>query len=132
MVTKTQWDHIKKQVYSKSYYICEICEGIGPKHPVECHEIWSFNDKKLIQKLENMIALCPDCHMVKHIGLAQVQNKGARALSHLMKINKITKKQATDYIEKAFQQWQQRSLKKWEVDVSILKSYGIDIEKLGK
>jgi hypothetical protein len=110
--------------------MCEICGGTGPKHPVECHEIWSFNDKKLTQKLINMIALCPDCHMVKHMGFARVQNKEAQAIAHFKKINKLTKKEAEDYINKSFQLWQKRSEKIWKLDISVLESYGIDITKL--
>jgi hypothetical protein len=126
IVSQKQWDYIKKQ----AYYMCEICGGTGPKHPVECHEIWSFNDKKLTQKLINMIALCPDCHMVKHMGFARVQNKEAQAIAHFKKINKLTKKEAEDYINKSFQLWQKRSEKIWKLDISVLESYGIDITKL--
>lgn len=124
-VTKAQWDIIRKQVYSKAYDLCEICGGTGPKHPVECHEIWSFNDKTLIQKLDGMIALCPNCHSVKHYGLAQIQNKHENALKHFMKVNSISKKKAEKYIAEAFMIWSKRSSKNWTVDISILKEYGV-------
>ncbi len=126
-VTKAQWDFIRKQVYSNAYDMCEICGGVGGKHPVECHEIWSFNDKTLVQKLEGMIALCPNCHSVKHYGLAQIQNKAEIALKHFMKINCLSKKKAEKYIADAFMIWAERSSKTWNVDISILKEYGIKI-----
>lgn len=130
VVSKTQWDILRNQVYSKAYNVCEICGDIGPKHPVECHEIWHYDDKKLIQKLVGMIALCPDCHMVKHIGLAQVQGRGDKALRHLMKVNKIKKQEAEKYTNKAFKVWEDRSKKTWKLDISILKEYGIDLKKI--
>lgn len=127
-VSKSQWDYLKSKVFSKAYYTCEICGGVGPKHPVECHEIWSFDSKKLIQKLEGMIALCPDCHMVKHIGLAEVQGKKILALLHLRKVNNMTRKKAEAYIADAFKVWAERSKKNWTLDISHLEEYGIKIK----
>jgi hypothetical protein len=132
VVTKTQWDKIKSAVASKAYYVCEICGGVGPKHPVECHEVWAYNDKTHVQTLERMIALCPDCHTVKHFGLAQVMNRTAKATAHLMKINKIDYFTASRYIDDAFKLWEKRSKKKWTVDISRLKDYGIDTSQLKK
>lgn len=130
VVTKKQWDYLKSQVASKAYHLCEICGGTGPKHPVECHEIWSFDNKNSIQKLDGMIALCPSCHMVKHIGFAGIQGKQAQALRHLMFVNKMTSKIAEAYIEAAFKVWAERSQKQWTLDISHLKEYGIDISTL--
>jgi|SRR5579885_955139 hypothetical protein len=130
VLTRKQWDVLRKQVYSEAWDTCQICGGVGPKHPVECHEIWQYDDKKYIQKLIGMIALCPDCHMVKHIGLAQLQNKGEKALKHLMKVNKLSKKEAEKYIADSFIKWAERSSKSWKLDISILESYGIDVNKI--
>jgi hypothetical protein len=130
VVSNAEWDHIKRQVFTKAWYVCEICGNVGSKHPVECHEIWSYDDVHLIQKLDGMIALCPDCHMVKHIGFANTQGKGNKALKHFMKVNKLTKKKAEDYIVNAFQVWFERSAKKWTLDISILSQYGIDLSKI--
>jgi len=131
-VNKAQWDVIRKQVYAKAYHVCELCGGVGPNHPVEAHEIWDYDDKKLIQKLEGMIALCPNCHMVKHIGLAHVNGKTEEALNHLMSVNKMSKKDAQEYITDSFMVWAMRSTKTWVLDLSGLKSYGIDPKKLKK
>lgn len=130
ILTKEQWDFVRKQVSDQAWNKCEICDGVGPKHPVECHEIWEYNDKKKIQKLVGLIALCPDCHTVKHFGLAQITNKQEKALKHLMKVNKITKKAAEKYIADEFMKWAERSSKQWKLDISYLKNYGIDISKL--
>lgn len=130
VVSKTQWDKIRKQVATKAWDVCEICGGVGPNYPVECHEIWSYDDKKQIQKLEGMIALCPDCHRVKHFGFAQIQGKGKEALQHLMKINDLTKKRAEKYVKEAFELWALRSTKKWALDISYLSEYGIDTNKI--
>lgn len=130
MVSRSQWDMIRKQVYSEAYHLCQICGGVGPNHPVEAHEQWNFDDINNIQKLQNMIALCHACHQVKHFGFAQVSGKEDVALKHLMKINKMNKRQAEKYIKECLEQWYQRSLKNWKLDLSHLSKYGIDINNI--
>lgn len=132
VLTTKQWDVLKAQVASAAYNVCQICGGIGAKHPVECHEIWHYDDKKLIQKLEGMIALCPNCHMVKHFGLAQVQGRADKALKHFMKVNGISKKEAEQQIIQAFVVWKERSGKTWKLDISSLEGYGFDVKKIKK
>jgi hypothetical protein len=72
------WDRIRRQVYRQADYRCEICGGKGPEHPVECHEVWRYDDRTSVQMLVRMIALCPACHQVKHIGLANVHGRARR------------------------------------------------------
>ncbi len=129
LLTPAQWDIVRKQVYDQAWHVCEICGGKGPKHPVEAHEIWEYDDKKLVQKLSGMIALCPDCHQVKHIGLAQLNGQFDRALAHLMKVNKLTKPKALAYVKEQFRVWSERSKQTYRLDVKILKNFGIDLKK---
>lgn len=129
-VSKKRWEKIRSQVASQAWDTCQICGGIGPRHPVECHEVWSYDDTKQIQKLVGMVALCPDCHQVKHFGLAQVNGKGEIALKHLMKINEWTETRAERYVKAAFELWAERSKKKWKLDISHLSEYGIDTSKI--
>jgi hypothetical protein len=45
--------------------------------------VWRFDDRTHVQALVRMIALCPVCHQVKHLWLANVQGRGAQARAHL-------------------------------------------------
>jgi len=126
-VTKKQWDIIRNKVYSEAYNLCQICGEQGNKHPVECHEMWEFDDFKLIQKLIGMIALCPMCHATKHYGLSKIQGKEEIIFNHFIKINNIDKVAVKHYIDSVFKIWETRSQKEWELDISILKNYGVDI-----
>ena len=120
-VQKKTWDKIRKKVYKKANYKCEICNGVGKKHPVECHEIWEY--KKGKQILKGFIALCPSCHEVKHFGLAQHRGFEERAKKHLMKINKWNEKETEKHIINAFNTWNKRSLQEWELDISFLEKF---------
>lgn len=119
-VSKSDWDKLRKSTYRAAGYKCEVCGDKGPKWPVECHEVWNYDDKHKIQKLERMIALCPSCHEVKHIGLANVRGRYGKAVKHLAKVNGWTEEQADHYARSAFNVWAERSDWKWELDLTFL------------
>jgi hypothetical protein len=131
-VTQAEWDRIRKEVYVRANYQCEICGGKGSSHPVECHEIWGYNLKTKTQLLVKFVALCPNCHEVKHMGLANVRGRAEQALSWFMKINKLEREKAMAHIKRAFSEWQQRSEMEWKLDVSLLSQYGIKLEKIDR
>jgi hypothetical protein len=126
-VSKAEWDKIIKTCYKKANYKCEICKDTGLnqgyKHPVECHEIWSYNDVKKEQVLEGLIALCPKCHKVKHTGLAFVKNEGHIVIEQLMSVNEINVNEAERYVEKCFEKHKERSKHDWKLDISYLEKY---------
>ena len=115
-LSKKEWDILRKDSYQQANYVCEVCGGKGPKHPVECHEIWEYKDS--IQKLLGLISLCPSCHEVKHIGLAEVKGRRNQAKAHLIKVNSWCDYEAENHIEDAFREWYKRSQVQWELDLS--------------
>ncbi len=128
-VSQSDWDKLRRAIYQKANYLCEVCGGRGEKWPVECHEIWLYDDKNHEQKLSGLIALCPSCHEVKHIGLAGVRGRADIAEAHLIKVNGWTRKQAEEYLEKVKAVWRKRSLYDWEIDFTWLEEqFGIRIE----
>jgi hypothetical protein len=130
VLSAKQWNALRGMVADQAWNVCELCGGTGPKHPVECHEIWDYNEKTATQTLTGMIALCPDCHMVKHFGFARIQGKEELAFKHFMKVNGLKKKAAEAEIAKAFDVWRKRSLIDWKLDLSGLKKYGLDVSKI--
>ena len=82
-VSAAAWKKIALVVAKEAGSRCEICGGRGHRHPVECHEVWFYDDKTLTQKLVRLIALCPRCHEVKHIGLAKRRGRLNKALEHM-------------------------------------------------
>jgi 5-methylcytosine-specific restriction endonuclease McrA len=128
LVDELGWDRIRRQVYRQADYRCEICGGKGPEHPVECHEVWRYDDRTHVQTLVRMIALCPACHQAKHIGFANVKGKGAQARAHLARVNGWTPERADAYINEAFQVWAQRSGGPWTLDLEGLRPYVLGSE----
>lgn len=118
----SHWDRLRRASYRRAGYRCEICQGKGPKHPVECHEIWHYNDEDKRQTLQGLISLCPPCHRVKHLGHAHVIGKGDEAREHLRQVNGWSQSETARYIGTVFQRWEERSQFEWALDLSWLET----------
>ena len=120
-VKASEWDRIRKKCYQDANYRCEVCNGVGKRHPVECHEVWEFTNNQII--LKKLIALCPSCHEVKHMGRASVTGNLERAVNHFIKINQVTEEEAEKYIKEAFSLYHERPKQNWELDINALQDY---------
>jgi len=116
----SQWNTLKRACFTYAHHRCEICGGVGKKHPVECHEIWHYDDDSKTQTLKGLISLCPPCHRVKHIGNAQRMGLLAPTIKHMAKINKWPLFMAEAYVEVEMDRWQWRSQFDWSLDLSWL------------
>lgn len=124
-LSKAQWDKLRKQCYRDANYKCEVCNGKGDKWPVECHEIWHYDDANKVQTLRGLIALCPTCHKAKHLGRTlsvESQEVQDKVLRQLMKINDLDVDELEEYIVEVFQKHAERSQHKWSLDLSWLKA----------
>jgi hypothetical protein len=123
-LSKDQWDKLRKESYRNARYKCEICGGKGKKWPVECHEIWHYDDQNKTQTLKGLISLCPTCHKAKHIGRTlsvESIDIQIQVLTKISTVNKLNRKQTKEYIESAFSQWDQRSQHEWNLNLFWLK-----------
>jgi len=117
IVSKKEWDIIRKTVYKEANYVCEICGGKGKRHPVECHEIWDYDSNNFQITLTGFIALCPSCHSCKHWGLSQIRGLELKCYDHYCKVNNIDFKTAQRLVINAFETWSERSKYKWNVNI---------------
>jgi len=120
--SKEVWDIIRKRAYLKAGYRCEICGGRGKKWAVECHEVFSYNQKTKVQKLEKLEAICPLCHKVKHIGRTKHQRVDyKKAIKHFCKVNNITYEKAIEQVKIALNIHRKRALHEWKLDLTLIK-----------
>jgi hypothetical protein len=128
---KKEWDRLRKASYEAAGHKCEVCGSSGRvqgyKHPVECHEIWEYDDENKIQYLRGLISLCPRCHQVKHIGRTTVIGLQRVAFKHLEKVNGWNHREVVDYVAASFIIHRHRSQFEWKLDVNILEEqFGVD------
>jgi hypothetical protein len=124
-LSKEEWDRIRKVVFKRAGNVCEVCGNVGTRWPVECHEVFEYDDARRVQRLARLMALCPSCHEVKHIGLAGVRGRRRQALSHLARVNDWSLADAELYAEGCFELWHRRSCHEWTLDLDYLKQFGI-------
>jgi len=132
-MSKEQWQALKKRVNASHGYRCVVCGGRGETHWVEAHEVWEYVeiDGENIQRLADIISVCPQCHEVKHMGHANTQGRGEIALAHMAQVNGTSVEQARIESDKAFEIWYERSRKTWGFDISLLKTkYGLEVTAL--
>lgn len=131
-VSPETWDSLQRQVFTAADFRCEICTRRGPAHPVECHEEWHYDDHRLIQRLGRLVSLCPNCHEVKHFGLALSRGKSGKTLEWLSRVNQISPSDALAHVQRAFQIHAIRSRFSWTLDVSVLTTqYGVQLDPGG-
>ena len=80
-----QWDIVRKDAYARARGKCMICGRYTRR--LEAHEKWSYDEERAVQKLETVVALCHNCHEVKHISRTQLVGRGAEAMEWFMKVN---------------------------------------------
>jgi len=122
VLPRKEWDKLRKEVYKKAEYRCEICGSTGK---LNCHEKYSYDDNKLVQKLEGFVALCDNCHYIKHIGFVNVQIAEGKLPGtifcelekHFAKVNECCHEDFKEHIRKAFEIWKRRSRKNWRTDL---------------
>ncbi len=130
-VKKSEWDILRRKCYQKAGHKCEICGGKGEQHPVECHEIWEWRQGGVSQNhqiLTGLIALCPTCHRVKHIGRVQAVEPHLfnMVMNHFAQVNGLTSDQAMHALAEAYELWRVRSEKTWQLDISFIQRYLTD------
>ena len=117
-LTKAQWDQLRRWCYKQASHKCEICGGVGPSHPVECHESWEYDDDNHVLSLVGVMALCPQCHAVKHLGRSYSVGKGNKSVKWMAFINGWSMDRAMDEVDRVFQEWLDRDDYSWDVDMS--------------
>jgi len=93
-----QWNQLRRSVYSRAHYLCQIC---GRQGRLYCHEVWQFNEGTGYQHLRGFQALCQDCHQAKHIFFVRDRRRRANLLKHLAIVNKLTPAEARQQLAAA-------------------------------
>lgn len=120
-----EWKKLKQYLFEKEEKKCWICGDT--KNRLEAHEIWSYNQKEGIQKLEAIHHLCSMCHKIKHWGLWSMTDYGTETLrqskitksdlvSHFCKVNHCTEKEFKKEEAKALKIYRARNRIDWKQD----------------
>lgn len=122
ILTPEQWGVVRREAYARANGKCMICGA--PARRLEAHERWEYDEKKRIQKLKDVVAVCKSCHEVIHIGRTQLFGGEERASAHFMKVNGCTYAEYRKALGEANETHRRRNLiPEWQLDLSYLKKF---------
>lgn len=119
LLPKKVWDNLRRSIYAECDHHCGIC-GAGGR--MNCHEVWEYDLPRRRQILRGFVSLCNDCHMVKHIGRAQIlAHKGQLDLDvligHFLKVNRCDRMTFEMHQSHVRHLWRERSACSWILDL---------------
>lgn len=75
------------------------------------------------------MALCPDCHLVKHFGRAMAEGRTRYALAWFAQVNALSPDVALANARQALDEHARRSRLDWSLDLSLLvRRYGVRLD----
>lgn len=120
----SHWQTFRERAIARAEHRCELCDATDAKQSLEAHEMWSYqlptsmSTKKFgIQKLDDVIAVCKQCHLCFHLGYAQVRGMEDVALRRLKALNKWSDAQLDAYQGAVWTRWQTFSNFSWALDL---------------
>lgn len=120
------WNNIRNGIIEENGRKCQICGETEGR--MNLHEIWRYDDRNHMQKLEGFILLCEMCHHVKHLGLAGILAGEGKldyndVIKHFCRVNECKPKDFNSHEKLAFEVWSKRSQHPWKQDFGKYKEF---------
>ncbi|WP_124492393.1 hypothetical protein [Burkholderia stagnalis] len=128
-VSPRTWEDLRQRTFLRAGGRCLVCG----KHDLECHEVWEYDDRRAIQRLVRLDALCHRCHRIKHFGFSLNSREARDTLAWFVAINQCAIDNAIAHIVNAFRVFEVRSAFEWRLDLTLLtRAYGIQLDHRGR
>lgn len=122
LLSPAQWDAVRKRAYARAGGRCMICGA--PSKRLDAHEEWEYDEVNAVQRLKRIVAVCPACHDVIHIGRTQLKGDARAAEEHFIKVNGCTYAQMRAALGRANEDHRRRNfVPEWKLDISALADY---------
>jgi hypothetical protein len=131
-VTGQDWERLRRMITGRAGQRCEICRRSADREVgrrLEAHERWAYDPATRTQSLRRLICVCSDCHRATHFGLATIKGRDAQALDHLCAVTGMSRDEAEQHVEAAFEIWHRRSLTTWDLDLTLLTSASVAVRR---
>ena len=117
------WQRIRRDTFARDNHLCVICEQ---QLPLECHEVFSYNDNAGIAVLEKLESRCAECHACNHLGRLRKRSpdKFQHALVRIGRLNKMRPAEVILLVKNAFRVHSTQT-RPWDLKVApdLLRSY---------
>ena len=117
------WQRMRRDTFLRDKNRCVIC---GEQKPLQCHEVFSFDDAEGIAVLTKLESRCEVCHDCNHLGRLYKTDPDAfkSALAYLGVINQLDPPDVIRLVKEAFRLHKTRT-RPWEMRVAqeLLRCY---------
>ena len=122
ILSKKLWDFIRLDAKERANGKCHICGRVHKR--LEAHEKWKYDEENGVIILEDVLALCPDCHKTIHIGRTSLVGDITKAEDHYMKVNGCSYAEMKEDLRTANEIHRHRNqVDEWKMDISWLKRF---------
>lgn len=126
-MTPYRWRQLSRRIQVRDRYTCQLCgrvKGLGIDK-LHCHESWTFDEASHMQRLTGLQSLCFQCHMIKHIGFAEMNGwvEKYQLIEHFCRVNEVTAADYAVHFYEAVQLWMARNRIDWTVDLGDYIAY---------
>lgn len=131
-VSERDWERLRRMIVRRAGHRCEACgtgEDRDARRWLEAHERWSYDDRTDTQTLRRLICLCSPCHLVTHLGYANVTGRADEALTHLREVTGMSDQQVNRHVKDAGRLWTERSARHWRLDLRMLTDAGVTLRR---
>lgn len=131
-VSERDWERLRRMILRRARQQCEACgagEDRAARRWLEAHERWRYDDRSGTQTLRRLICVCSPCHLVTHLGYANVTGRSEEALAHLRQVTGMTDEQASRHVDDAGRLWVERSARAWHLDLRMLTDAGVTLRR---
>ena len=125
MLSASSW----KVVRDVATAFAGACSDCGAMTPLDCHEIWEYDDGRLVQRLVELRALCGPCHETHHLGLASVRGRYAAVLARLVAMERLLPHEVPEYESEVFARFERRSASSWTLDLALVAGHRLSLAR---
>lgn len=122
-----RWRQLSRHIQERDQYTCQICRRVKGEQidKLHCHEVWAFDEEYGIQYLIGLQSLCFKCHMIKHIGFAEMNGwiEKYQLIEHFCWVNHVAAADYAIHFHEAVQLWIARNRIDWIVDLGDYTAY---------
>jgi hypothetical protein len=128
ILSAQEWERLRLPIIDAAGGCCEICRARPASRRPDCHEQWAFELRAIapdemplpVQRLVRLVALCPGCHSVQHIGLASLRGYLDEARARLAQLNSWSAVEVAADLHRANQRFALLEVVPWDLDLQIL------------
>lgn len=143
LLKASQWQEMRLEAIARAGHCCELCGVDEREGSLEGHEMWSYRaptapeDGEVgLQSLNDVIAVCKECHGCFHLGFAQVRGIEKVVLARLQRLNGWSDQTLKKYEKNVWGRWDRFSQTNWILNLNgwsvgegfVLKSGPVRVE----